>query len=127
MCHLLKTTVYRKINETANKIANEEDVKEVFWMQTYLAYPSFSNTLIAPAKDRAKLAEKEFLTFMKVDNALNEEEIVFDGANIKCMNYIVHQFIHSNKKKLNYGKKDMMPILKAFKAKLEVSRTTESV
>jgi hypothetical protein len=122
----IKTTVYRKINETANKIANE-DIKEVFWMQTYLAYPSFSYKLIVPAKDRAKLAEKAFLTFMKVDNALNEEEMVFDGENIKCMNYIVNQLKHSDKKKLNFGKNNMMPIMKAFKAKLEVSRSTESV
>jgi hypothetical protein len=122
----IKTTVYRKINETANKIVNE-DVKEVFLMQTYLAYPSFSDTLNVPAKDRAKLAEKEFLTFMKVDNALNEEEIVFDGANIKCMNYIINQFKHPDKKKLNFGKNNMMPIMKAFKVKLEVSQSTESI
>ena len=119
----IKTTAYRKINETANKIANE-DVKEVFWMQTYLVYPLYGSKLIVPAKERAKLAKKEFLAFMKVDNALNEEEIVFDGANIKCMNYIVNQFKHSDKKKLNFGKNNMMPIIKAFKAKLEVSQST---
>lgn len=122
----IKTTSYRKINETASKIANE-DVKEVFWMQTYIVYPSFSNMLIPPANERAKLAEKEFLVFMKVDNALKEEEIVFDGAHIKCMNYIVDQFKHSGRKKLNFGKNNMIPILKAFKEKQKISQSTEPV
>ena len=112
----IKTTVYRKINETANKIANE-DVREVFWMQTYIAYTSFSDLLIAPANEKTKLKAKEFLAFMKVDNALEEDEIVFDGEYIKCMNYIVNQVNHASRKKLNFGKNNMMPIIEAFKEK----------
>ena len=64
---------------------------------------------------------------MRVDNALNEEEIVFDGANIKCIDYIVKQLEHSDKNNLNFGKNNMMPIMKAFKTKLDVSQATESV
>lgn len=115
----IKTTVYRKINETAKKIA-KDDVKEVFWMQTYIAYSSFNDMLITPANERTKLAAKEFLTFMKVDNTLAEEEIVFDGAYIKCMNYIVNQINHASRKKLYFGEKNMMPILQAFKEKQSV-------
>lgn len=113
----IKTTTYRKINETANKIANE-DVKEVILMHTYIAYPSYRITI--PANKREKLEEKEFLTFMKVDNALNEKEIAFDREHIKCMNYIINQVRHSSSKKLILGKNNMIPILKAFKDKQEV-------
>lgn len=116
----IKTTVYRKINETASKIANE-DVREVFWMQTYIGYPLSSNTLITPATERAEFAEQEFLTFMKVDNALKEEEIAFDVKHIKCMNYIANQFKHSFGKKLNFGENNMLPILKAFEDKQRAS------
>ena len=121
----IKTTVYRKIKETAKKIA-QEDVKEVFWMQTYRVYPSF-NIWTRPANERAKLAAEEFLTFMKVDNALEEEEIFFDGAHIKCINYIVNQFNHSGRKKLNFGRNNMIPLLQAFEQKRKVSQSVESV
>ena len=122
----IKTTVYRKINETANKITNEA-VREVFWMQTYVAYPSFSDNLIATANERKKLTSKEFLVFMKVNNALEEDEVVFEGEYIKCEDYIVNQFNHAGRSKLNFGKNNMMPIIKAFKEKQKISQSDESV
>ncbi len=122
----IKTTMYRKINEVADKIG-DANVKEVYWMQTYIAYLPFDSESIVPSKDREKLAEKEFLVFMKVDNTLNEEEIVFDREHIHCMNYTIHQFKHSERKRLNFGKNNMMPVLKAFKKKREISQPIESV
>ncbi len=88
----------------------------------YAIYPSFSNMLTTPANERGKTAEKEFLTFMKVDNSLNEAELVFDGAHLKCVHHIAKQLKHPDSKKLNFGRYNMMPILKAFKEKQEASQ-----
>lgn len=112
----IKTTLYRKINETAKIILNE-DVKEVFWMHTYMLYPSTSEASTVPSNERYRFATKEFLTFIRVDNALNEEEIIFDGFFIECENYIVNQMRNSTGNRLELGKRNMIPILEAFKNK----------
>jgi len=86
-------------------------------MRIYLSYPLSIDGINESSKERSKLSETEFLTFMKVDNELKEEEIVFDGSNIKCMNYIANQFKKSKKNSLDLGKNNLKPIIKAFKDK----------
>ncbi len=112
----IKTTTYRKINETSIKIANN-DIKEVYWMQTY-SFITFSPELLnITAVERLAYSKEEFLTFMKVDFELNEEEYIFEGQNLDSMSYIANNFKNGKKKKLHIGKNNMRPIIDAFKQK----------
>jgi hypothetical protein len=109
----IKTTIYRKLNENAIRILNE-DVKEVYFMQVYVACFPPSPYLSMTSKERLSHSEKEYLTFMKVDSYLNEEEYVFDGAKLSNTEYIAYQVMNGKMKKLDLGKVNMSPIVEAF-------------
>ena len=116
----IKTTGYRKVNETANKIL-KHDVKEIYCMQTY-SYIAFSPDLLnITSAERLACAESDVLVFMKVDSELNEEEYQFEGQHLGCMNYIVNNLKNDKKGKLDIGINNMLPIIDAFKKKREAS------
>lgn len=81
----IKTIFYRKLNETAQRII-EEDITEVYFMMVYVCVSQ--KFLDIPSAERTPYIENEFLTFMKVDCNLNEEEYVFDGKLLKNERYI---------------------------------------
>ena len=116
----IKTTIYRKINETAEKILYNE-VKEVFVMITYVFVDYEESLMGLTSKERLAKGTHEYLAFMKVDWELNEEEYIFDGEYIRQREYIVHQMKYEKQCKLNAGAVNMIPIVEAFKAR----RTTK--
>lgn len=111
-----KTTLYRKIHETAQQIL-KEDVKEVFFEYSMLSIPNKPGVLAMYSKDRQKLAEAEWLVLLKVDEQLNEEEYHLYVPRLKCPGYIANEIKAGSNKKLLYGAINMQPIIQAFKQK----------
>ena len=114
----IKTTAYRKTNETAMKIANN-NVKEVYVMQTYTLIETCDEIYQMTSKERLQKGTQDILIFMKVDSDLNKEEYFFEEKNIRCENYLVGKLREGSKKHLEYGKLNMQPIINAFKSKKE--------
>lgn len=110
----IKTTFYRKINETAEEVLNG-GVKEVYLMNTYVCVPYDDALQNLTSKERLAKGSVECLSFMKVDCDLNESEYVFEGEHIKQMEYIAHQVQHGKKEELDLGAINMLPIINAFK------------
>lgn len=110
----IKTTLYRKINDTAKKILIHE-VKEVFVMITYVQISYTDKLITMTSKERLEKSTNEFLAFMKVDSNLNEEEYLFDGKYINQNNYVAYMMKNGKKDKLVMGSNNMKPIIEAFK------------
>lgn len=111
-----KTTLYRKIHETAQQVLND-NVKEVFLEYSMLSIPNKPEILKMYSKDRKKLAEEEWLVLLKVDDQLNEEEYHLFVPGLKCPGYIANEIRAGSNKKLLYGAINMHPIIQAFKQK----------
>lgn len=114
----IKTIFYRKLHETAQRIL-EEDVREVYFMMVYVSVSE--KFLGIPSTERMAYAENEFLTFMKVDCDLNEEEYIFDGQFLNDPKYIVDTFLGGKQTKLDFGVNNMRPIIEAFQLKKRMS------
>jgi len=112
----LKITIYRKINETATRILNE-DINEIYYMQVYVACPASLSLINTTSKERRSHAQKEYLSFMKVDRYLNEEECDFEGDKLNNTKYIYNQLMKGRSKRLEFGKINMIPIVESFKKK----------
>lgn len=109
----IKTTIYRKINETAKKVL-KEDVKEVFFMNTYICCEVNESNLKATSKERIKMSQNEVLVFMKVDQDMNEEEYVFECKKLNNIEYIAKNMKIGKKRKLEIGATNLNPIIEAF-------------
>ena len=114
----IKTTAYRKTNETAKKIVNN-NVKEVYVMRTYTLVETCDEIYQMTSKERLQKGTQDILIFMKVDSDLNEEEYFFEEKSIRCKNYSIGKLREGSKKHLEYGKLNMQPIINAFKSKKE--------
>ncbi len=112
----IKTTIYRKINETAEKILSNE-IKEVFVMLTYVWVDYDESLMNHTSKERVAKGTHEYLAFMKADCELNEEEYVFDAQHISQVEYVAYQMKHGKQNKLDSGAANMMPIVAAFKVR----------
>ncbi|MPM64137.1 hypothetical protein SDC9_111023 [bioreactor metagenome] len=110
----IKTTIYRKLNEAAMRIQNE-GIKEIYYMQVYVTCAFNLPHQNMTSKERSAHSEQELLAFMKVDNALNEEEYIFEGDKLNNMEYIISQIINGGSKELGLGRVNMTPIIEAFK------------
>ena len=109
----IKTTLYRKINNVAEEIKDNQ-IKEVYVMCTYVAVNYEKDIEYLTSKEREDKGINEYLTFMKIDHYLNEEEYVFDGKFIENDEYILKQLRSKKHNKLNFGYRNMLPIIKAF-------------
>ena len=118
----IKTTFYRKINETADIILKEE-VEEVYFMMIYVTITSprldISKTT---SKERMLYAGEEILNCTKVDYNLNEEEYSFIGSQLSDMDYVAFQINEGKKHQLEYGRENMKPIIEAFKKHKEKNK-----
>ncbi|MFR1723472.1 hypothetical protein [Emergencia timonensis] len=112
----IKTTLYRKINETAERILYNE-VKEVFMMITYVWVDYDEGLMKLTSKERLAKGTHEYLAFMKVDCNLIEEEYVFDSKYIRQIEYIAHQMRYGKHDKLDLGSVNLTPIVESFKAR----------
>ena len=111
----LKTTMYRKVNEVAARIA-KEDIVAVYYMATYTTFPMDPKYLQMTSEDRLGYGVEDVLTFMEVTDTLSERECYFERSKIQNERYIFDQlFNHTSS--LNLGKTNMMPIVEAFRSK----------
>ena len=115
----LKTTFYRKIHDIT-KIIKCEKVKEIYFMITYLVIMHCDGLNTMVAKERQEHASEELLVFMRVDSNLNEEEYHFEGSKMNRDDYIANVILHGKAPKLEYGKQNMTPIIKAFMKNLDL-------
>lgn len=115
----IKTTIYRKINEVAQRILYE-DIKEVFFMSLYTVLP-IEKDIPLTSKERLNIATTDILTFTSVDCDLHEKEYSFDGNAFNSMEYLAYAMKNECKNKLEIGLLNMMPIIKAFRKKKEKS------
>ena len=112
----VKTTFYRKINETS-KIISCMDVREVYFMTVYVLCDASEENLLRSSKERLVHGKLEFLTFMKVDYELSEEEYTFESKTLSNLESVACQFIKGSCSKLHFGVMNMAPIVNAFKQK----------
>ena len=119
----IKTTFYRKINEVAATIMSE-NVQEVYYMMTYVLCDYTEENMQLSSKERMSLGKEEFLTFMKVDVDLNEEEYFFDAATLRDHSCLAQHLLKGPSKKLDLGATNMMPIIAAFKNKKQLDVAT---
>ena len=112
----IKTTFYRKINEVA-AIIMSDDVQEVYYMMTYVLCDYTEENMQLNSKERMALGKEEFLTFMKVDADLNEEEYFFDSSTLHNRDQLAQHLLKGPSKKIDLGATNMMPIVSAFRTK----------
>lgn len=89
-------------------------------MVTYLVIINCDGLKTMVAKERQMHASEELLVFMRVDRDLNEEEYHFAGSKMNRDEYIANVILHGKNSKLEYGKQNMAPIIKAFKKNLDL-------
>lgn len=118
-----KTTLYRKIHETAQQVLRE-NIKEIFFEYSILSIANVPGVLNMTSKERQKLATEEWLVLLKIDNELNEEEYEFYVPGLKCPGYIKQQFLAGSSKELRNGKANMQPIIEAFKKKKAMNQNS---
>ena len=116
-----KTTLYRKINETAQQVL-KDNVKEVFFEYSMLSIADVPGVLQMTAKERQKLTTEEWLVLLKIDNELNEEEYAFYVPGLKCPGYLKQQFSSCHHRTLHFGRVNMLPIIEAFKKKISINQ-----
>ena len=85
----LKTTIYRKINEIATRVA-KEDIVAIYFMMTYTTLPMNEQYLQMTSKERLALGTEDVLTFMEITIELSERECYFEQAKIQG-NYSVQR------------------------------------
>ncbi len=118
----IKTTLYRKINQTASLILSD-NIKAVYLMVTYSSIPydenQLENYLNMTSKERLSLGCEDYLTFLSIDCNLQETEYSFRGSQLKDNAYIFRQITQGKQNKFNLGKINMMPIIEAFQKMIE--------
>ena len=116
----IKTTTYRKITEVSQKIM-KEDIRQVCFMSLYSYIPDTQNHP-QTSKERLSMSSKNVLAFMSVDQDLNEMEYIFDGETLSNVEYVAYVMKHGRKNKLEIGRLNMSPILRAFKSRIKTTR-----
>lgn len=114
-----KTTFYRKINETAEKIAIDH-IKELYFMMVYVVVFPLAIQGYSTSAERMKHADHEILVFAKINKDIEQEEYAFEGDKIKDNAYLIYQLTEGKKKQLYYSKENMVPIIEAFKKKSDI-------
>src|SRR5690606_22921725 len=84
----IKTTVYRKLYEVANRIEKEEIV-DVMYVGEMYGYANRQRIINMEARKRIEHATSELLVFFKTDQELNTRSYAFDTAHIDDMEYII--------------------------------------
>ena len=112
----IKTTVYRKMNELADNIL-KLDIKEIYCMMTYTLCNIETATPEMTSKERVACGVEDYLTFIRIDKELNEEELSFEGSKLAELDYMRNQFRDGKKDKLDLGRLNLTPVMEAFKKK----------
>lgn len=112
----IKTTIYRKMNETADNIL-KSDVKEVYCMMTYTLCDIETVATEMTSTERVLHGTEDYLTFIRVDKELNAEEYSFEGSKLEDLEYVCNQFQNGKKNKLDLGRLNLTPVIEGFKKK----------
>ena len=86
-------------------------------MMTYTLCNIATVTAEMTSKERLVHGIEDLLTFIKVDNELNEEECYFEGSKLQDREYLHNQLKYGKKTKLELGELNLMPVIEAFKRK----------
>ena len=111
----IKTTMYRKINETARLISSQ-DVKEVFYMSLYSFVPE-ELSMLPTSKERMAASTIDLLVCACINERLEEKEYVFDGRELDKPEYIAHVMKHGMTNSLHASRLNLHPIWQAFRNK----------
>ena len=111
----MKTTMYRKLNETA-RLVETANVTEVCYVSLYAVV---ALTPDAPRTSHERIAQSttDILICASVDKELNEKEYVFDGTCMERIEYVAHIMKNGLKRELGASAINLSPIKRAFKAK----------
>lgn len=115
----IKTTMYRKINETAKRISSQ-DIKEVFYMSLYSFVPK-ELIVLATSKERIAASDTDLLVCACINERLEEQEYVFDGRELDKPEYIAHIMKHGMTNSLRVSRLNLHPIWQAFRNKQKSS------
>lgn len=113
----IRTTVYRKFNEIANRI-DKENIKGVFFVSEMQVYDTIDVKHL-DSHDRIKHVQKETLAFFMIDNKLKINCHSYDMEKIKDLVYIAQ--IMSSKSNQDVLPAFMNPLKLEFKRLLEVA------
>ncbi len=111
----MKTTVYRKINEVAERVSSD-DIRQVCFMTLYACIPN-TGDIPKTSRERLAISTTDVLVFASVDRDLEEMEYAFDGAAMVDMEYVARVMKYGRKNQLDTSRLNMTPIIEAFKAK----------
>jgi len=112
----LKTTMYRKLSETAY-LVETENITEVCYMCMYSSIPITPDTP-RTSRERLKLSTKDIMVCAGIDKSLNEKEYVFDGELMKNIEYVACVMENGRKDKLDVSAINLFPIKCAFEKKI---------
>ena len=82
----IKTTVYRKFNEIAKRIENDEIVNILFVTEMYTYNVNDIKNL--DSQERVKHATNEILSFYMIDNQLSIKSHIYETKKVHDFNYI---------------------------------------
>lgn len=114
----MKTTMYRKINETAQLIA-KANVIEVCFICLYARIPLSSDTP-RTSRERLQISTSDLLVCASIDNELNEKEYLFDGKCMENIDYVAYTMKNGLKNELAASARNLSPIKRAFMLKKNV-------
>lgn len=84
----IKTTIYRKLYEIANRI-EVEGIIEVLYVGEMYQYSNRQNILNMESRERIKYKNSESLIFFKSSHDLTNSSYSFDSAKVDDMEYVV--------------------------------------
>ena len=112
----MKTTMYRKIMETAHLI-ERENVKEVCYLSLYSVF-SIESKIPNTSHERLQQSTSDILVCASVDNCLHEKEYIFDGKAIENIDYVACVMENGMREKLDVSATNLFPIKCAFEKKM---------
>lgn len=112
----MKTTMYRKIMETAH-LVEKENVKEVCYMSLYSVF-SIESKIPNTSRERIQKSTSDVLVCASVDNCLNEKEYIFDGKAMENIDYVACVMEKGMREKLDVSATNLFPIKCAFEKKM---------
>lgn len=112
----MKTTMYRKIMETAH-LVEKENVKEVCYMSLYSVF-SIESKIPNTSRERIQKSTSDVLVCASVDNCLNEKEYIFDGKAMENIDYVACVMENGLRNELNFSATNLFPIKCAFEKKM---------
>lgn len=112
----MKTTMYRKIMETA-RLVERENVKQVCYMSLYSVF-TIKSDVPCTSRERIQQSTSDVLVCASVDNTLNEKEYVFDGKAMEEMEYVACVMENGLRNELNFSATNLFPIKCAFEKKM---------